>query len=522
MKNKKIQSYLLLVLIQFTLQLLYNTAGPLYNYSGFTDVHIFMNIADAMVHGKVIYKDIVDWKGVLLFQIYEWIEIVLGGRKTFFPAFIVTEISAIGCTVMFFKASNCGKEKNDWLTTVLFILCYNVNLICINGGGCPEEYICFFVLYMMYSSRKGYFRECINEERKKQTVSLLICGAGIGITSMTKISWGIVFFLFYGVMTVCALYHREFKCIFKIFVCTLAGMLIPVSVSFAYLLKNNAVNEFVKVYFRDNFIYVREVYDITGAICGKFGLFVLVAEAFWLFMVVYSVLHLVHCLRCKKNKKFIEDFALFICLCGGYILVVLCSTHKGNNYYVPLYSILLLLNKEKLCSIINKMFVYLWSLVFCFSGVFAWYFNIDYYHFNVKAANDLKEIISSSSACVPLTISGADLIWHAEEYPKYFFAPLRVHIQNEDYWNTWFDMIENQKTDFCLVLPESVENGDELKYSYVYSMYENDKTNADKLSEMLMQNYTPIKKVGSGFLLCSNSKCEEENYRSILFTTDEE
>lgn len=62
-----------ILLLAVFMSLIIFSSSPIYDVCKATDLHIYLDIADNMLKGKVLYKDILDWKGIFLFEMYAFI-----------------------------------------------------------------------------------------------------------------------------------------------------------------------------------------------------------------------------------------------------------------------------------------------------------------------------------------------------------------------------------------------------------------------------------------------------------------
>lgn len=265
--------YIVLFVIAIVFVFLFSfSTSPLYLFQG-CDSCIFKIVGQGVAEGKVLYKDIFDHKGSLLFFIQ-----ALGclfsknGWGILFlqiiNLFIVLLLSIkIAC---FFKVSNRGKYICLFLGLIFLCSVYG------EGNQC-EEWELPYILLPLYFVFKDYYLK--KGHPLKYAFIYGICLGAIVLIRMNDVAIPLGILL--GLACVLAFQERNFKIILCNILCVLGGILL-VSIPFGvYFGINNALYDFWYGIFVHNMLYsstpgewlflrTRLTYILIPAVCVYF------------------------------------------------------------------------------------------------------------------------------------------------------------------------------------------------------------------------------------------------------------
>ena len=230
-------------------------SSPLYPMNTWDDANCFFTVGKSVANGQVMYRDIFEQKGPLLYFIYSFAYLISG--NTFFGAYLI-EIAA-SFAFLYFSAKTitlfCDK-KAVLLLPVASIAIYASPAF--EQGGSAEELCLPMLAYGFFVGLKSIVTD--NPVRKREW---LITGITSGVVLWIKFSL-LGFYLGCGVfMVFFYLYRKWHKELIFFFIFLILGEFITAMPVLFYFLINDAAEDLFEVYFYCNmFIYpVREVED---------------------------------------------------------------------------------------------------------------------------------------------------------------------------------------------------------------------------------------------------------------------
>ena len=238
---------LLLLLFSCVLVTLFSTCSPLYPINPWDDANVFMTIGKSMLRGKVLYRDIFDQKGPVLFFLHE---IAAAISYTSFLGIYIFEVLGLWCfawyslkTIRLFS----GSRLNVPLLCLLMLL--TVTSDAFFYGDSAEEF-CLPLL-----SHALYFMLRFVKERETQPspVQGLLFGAGMGIVFWIKFN---ILVFFYGgslLALICiACHERRLRELARVVPWALLGMAAVTVAVLAYFIRHHAIDALVDAYFYTN------------------------------------------------------------------------------------------------------------------------------------------------------------------------------------------------------------------------------------------------------------------------------
>lgn len=232
----------------------------LYPLNDWVDANCFFTVGKSMTNGMVVYRDIFEQKGLLLYVIHALAYLI--SNDTFFGIFVFEVISATAVMIFAFKILflyDCNKSAFVFAPLFLAVI-YSSHAFC--QGDSAEEFCLPFLMCGLYLSLKSL------KTKKAFSAKQLFCiGVISGCVLWIKYTMLGFFVGFVIVPLIMILRNREWKYLLKcvgFVVLGVAAVSLPVLLYFAV---NGAVEDLLRVYFYDNmFLYSDSVSNQSFAV----------------------------------------------------------------------------------------------------------------------------------------------------------------------------------------------------------------------------------------------------------------
>lgn len=413
----------------------------LYPMNDWGDVNCFFTVGRSLLDGKVLYRDIYEQKGPLLYFIYAVLSFI--SKTSFVPIYL---FEVITFAIFLYYASKCITLyiNNDNLNVLGIVILAFITVISkpFANGGSVEELMLFMQMYSIYV----FLKLIKNEEQPNQKECFFIgifCACAFWIKYLTcSFYLGLVLYILYYYCYKTKAYKTLFTSI-KYFLFGFATITI---IPFIYFIYHQALFDLFTVYFYNNlFLYSAKVpiwlsilYVINKNIKSYF--FVL-----WILGFVYLY----------KNKLREKYFITFL-----FILTFILTYASGKIFFayyclvlIPftIFGIIFLL--KILSNVkINKIIIIGIAFLFCIA---SYCFSQNTYLMKYKK-DDLPQykfakIMEDANAKTMLYYGHLDkgFYYTSEITPncKYF---CRLNIQLKEMKNMQKEFIESGKTDFVI------------------------------------------------------------------------
>ncbi len=247
-------------------------SSPLYPMNDWVDVHCFFTMGKGMLNGQVLYQDLYEQKGPVLYFIYALVSLI---SDTSFWGVFLLEISSF--TLFLYYGAKlvrlyCGSDLLACVAAAILAVITAVSPAFAHGGS--AEQLCLgLMVYGLYSVLSAF------HERKPMTFrSGLVNGIFAGMVFWIKFTMvGFYAGLCISVVWGYLLLIKDGKKLLQLIGAFLAGFFAVTSVVFLYFVLNGAVGDLFTAYFYNNlFLYPSEaeaskLQQITD--CLKWGLF---------------------------------------------------------------------------------------------------------------------------------------------------------------------------------------------------------------------------------------------------------
>lgn len=315
---KNIIPYIMILL--FTSLLSCMSCSRLKNVGLFWDAAVYLNVSRNILRGKILYKEIVDNKGPILY-IINAIGLKIGGQN----GVVIIEFLFIFVALLFmYKSSKliCKSKSKSILTTLIavtyFARFFTFGLTC-------EQYGLTFSMIALYMCLQ-YYND--NSFSKKQCFMLgILCG----LTFFIRPNLIIVFVAFAIGIGLELIIEKKIKELIKYIIFSLCGFLCICTPIFMYFIKNNCLNDFINNVFLMNLTMNKlgvssSIKEILHAMPITFILIIV-----YLCISVYKLI-------IQKNKKYLSIIFLVI-----ITIWFNCISKEIYEHYLIMFIPLLLL-----------------------------------------------------------------------------------------------------------------------------------------------------------------------------------
>ncbi len=307
MKNKY---KIILLLIIIGLSCISIISSPFYKGTMYNDPSVFQIMGKGMLQNQIMYKDLFDHKGPIIYIINALAYLI----SPHIGLFIIEIVFIYIGTIYIYKTSNLILKKGSFLISLLYLM---LIFRYIDGGNLTEEYAITFMSIAQY-----YILKILYEKETNIKKSWIIIGATFTINFFIKPTY-ISIWIAFGI-TQLIYYIKDnkikelIKCISYIFI-GVAIVLVPIII---YLLKNDAIKDFINAYFIMNMKYSE------ASIIKKITCFIDMIKIYgYEIFIIFAVLSNIVVIFNKKQTK----IKLFITL---YFIISLILTAWAPKTYI--------------------------------------------------------------------------------------------------------------------------------------------------------------------------------------------
>lgn len=231
----------------FVLFLFSTESSPLYRFNYWADVNIYYTIGKSIWSGKVIYKDLFDHKGPLIFFIYGIGTIF--SDKSFLGLFFLQVIFHTITLYFVYLSIKLFLNKN---LSFLLSLFYPLFLLKFSGtGASAEEFILPFLVISLYYFLLYYSKREVLHPPKYMLIH------GVCLACVFFIKLNIIGFWFFPLLFIFLflLFKKEYLNFGINVLYLIGGILIITLPIFTYFIINSAFFDFIDSYINFNLVY---------------------------------------------------------------------------------------------------------------------------------------------------------------------------------------------------------------------------------------------------------------------------
>ena len=319
--NKK-RMFIFCFLISFVILAITSKSSFLYPFNDWGDANAFFTMGKGLMNGLIVFKDLFEQKGPLLYLIYGISYLI--SNTSFLGVFILEVLSSTIFLYITSKIINLYlEEKYNYLILPLYAFLIFTSISFRHGGSCEE--FCFpFLSLTLYELLKYLKEDYISYKR------IYLVGILAGLIFLIKYTLLGINFAFMLYLFLSLIIKKDYKkalispCIY------LLGMFTPIIPWLIYFGINHALKDFLNVYLLINLFSYTET---------KTNLFIKLFMCFYNFLrnilanklVVLAFLSLIFPIVSKKvsNKEKIAllitlIFAILFIYIGGIYLIYYC------------------------------------------------------------------------------------------------------------------------------------------------------------------------------------------------------
>lgn len=338
-----------LCLFSFIFVFFCSKCSPLYYFNSYCDPHIYFSVGKGVFNDKVLYRDVFDHKGPLIFLLYGIAYLI--SNTDFNGVFLLESLSLFLTLLYVYKTGLLFLiRKKAFLLSLIFAV---ILFMRTGDGGSADEFIVPFITISFYYFILFYYKG--DTSAKTLSKQLFIHGLLFGIVFFIKYTACLIWpALLLGVFY--KLYRlRLFKSIFISSISFLEGFLLISLPIIAYFVFHSALSDFIFGYFQFNMIYA------SSSLGFEFYAFTNIVARFYKGIREFNVSFLIIIfgfIATLFSKKFVNDRILKLSLLFSFLPTysILASSPAEMGYaYIILFSF----------SILGWI-----SILDCLSGVF--------------------------------------------------------------------------------------------------------------------------------------------------------
>ena len=452
MKNKKV--IIFFVLMAFLILLFTSKYSFLYPFNDWQDANSFLTVARSILSGKIMFKDIIEQKGPILYIIYAVGYIFTIGKLS--GIFILEVISLSIVFIYSYKIVNLFiKTKYDFLLIPIYGVFICTSYAFVHGGSAEEfclPFLSISLYYLLY-----HFKN--KELNYKQ---IFINGIFSMIIALIKFNLLGFWFGFMAIIFFDLISRKKVKKALISCIVFLSGMFLILGICITYFILNNALDDFIYSYFIINAgSYTNDSSNIFTRLfkCFYEGFLNLGRNIGFLILspiLIYSVIKIF-----KEKKMKIVIFLMFILLFLGIYIGLRAYKYYTIPlliFYVFVFAYFNIKYKEKINNIkLTKSKILIYVLFICIlSYSFANYRSYiltdkeDYAQFRIS-----KIISEQSTNPTILNYGSLDYGFYniLDVIPncKYFHRMNIPYNKLSDNYDVQKDFIKEKKVDYVIV-----------------------------------------------------------------------
>lgn len=344
--NKRIQIYLYCLLISIVFLAVATKSSFLYPLNDWTDPNCFFTVGKGMMNGKVIYKDLFEQKGPLLYFIHGLAYLI--SNKSFFGVYIFEVISL--SVLLYWSNKIWGIFSKEYYYK--FFIPIIASLIITSSAFCEGDSAEEFILPLLIISLYYYIKYFKNKHYKEMSyLILLINGFIAGCVLWIKYTMLGFWFIWMMFIFIDMIKNKKIMRGIKSCIVFLFGMILATIPWIIYFAINNAIYDWINTYFIINITLYSHKIDILTRINGCFGTFIYFAKK----NLIISLFSL-GVIPFMFTKKYLGNILGRIGI-GFMGIILILGVFWGNvafDYYFLIFSAFIVLSPIILLNILEK------------------------------------------------------------------------------------------------------------------------------------------------------------------------
>lgn len=309
--NKKNLYYVFLFIVVIFFALVGLSSSPLNKGITQNDSAVFQIMGKGMIEGQVIYKELFDHKGPIMYLINA-IAYLISPQMGLF----IVEIFFIYIGVVFiFKTSKMFINKE--ISLIMSLLYLMLIFVTISGGNFTEEYAMTFTSMALYCIMKIIY---MNEYENK--VLWVVIGATFALNFFIKPTYIAVWIAFGIIQFIYSVKEKKIKELLRYIFYMIIGILVVTIPIMIYLVLNNDINDFINAFFVMNMKYSK------AGVLKKTEIFLILINRYK--FVKYIITGIVCNILILFNKKINLKNRLFVT--SFFIISIILAAWAPNVY----------------------------------------------------------------------------------------------------------------------------------------------------------------------------------------------
>lgn len=243
-------------------------SSPLYPLNDWVDSNCFFTVGKAMMNGQVVYRDIYEQKGILLYLIHGIAYLI--SNTTFIGVFIFEVISF---TFFLYLAYLIGRLYVGYLLSlsILPVISWSVlSSVSLRQGDSAEEFCLPYVLFAVYALLKNLRRGDRSGIPDNRTVFFMgMCAACILWIKYTMLG---IYIGYVAVAVVLCIVDKNVKKLLSAALAFILGALVVSLPFLIYFAVNGALGDLYTTYFYNNMFLYTDERTFTDKFAGIFSL----------------------------------------------------------------------------------------------------------------------------------------------------------------------------------------------------------------------------------------------------------
>ncbi len=223
-------------------------SSPIYPLNDWDDPNCFFTVGKAMANGKILYKDIFEQKGPLLYMLHMLAYQI--SAKTFLGVYFIEIISCFFFLCFSYKTILLF-SKGKSLEPIALLCAFVFTSFAFCSGDSAEELCLPLLSYSFYTALS-----CVKKNKPLPFSHALISGIWLGAILWIKFTMLGFYIGFVIAFIILYIRQKNIRRIWSSAAVMIAGIIISSIPIIIYFLKYNAFDQLIEVYFYDNvFMY---------------------------------------------------------------------------------------------------------------------------------------------------------------------------------------------------------------------------------------------------------------------------
>ncbi|MDR2234123.1 MAG: glycosyltransferase family 39 protein [Tannerella sp.] len=336
MKNKLLSDkwiafyYYTVMFIGAVIVLSSSRIAPFANKYVEADTSIFINIAQQMLNGKILFKELFDHKGPVLF-LFNVIGLLMGGGNLTGIWFL--ELVLLMVTLVFiFKSMNLYVDRTIALVSTLTCLILFSTFLEGGRGDITEEFVLPFISSSMYYFLRFLKTYSINK------LHFAIIAFGCAGTFLVKPNMIVVWMVGYLFVLIILLKQLEYKKILSIALISIAAFLATCAPFVIYFIYTDSWNDFIFCFWQFNVAYSDfSLFEFTVRVIKRLWFEPVGRTPFQIFLFIFFLGSLLN----YKHLKYKMETWFFVISIFLTVLLISISGYIFAHYYllfVPIFA----------------------------------------------------------------------------------------------------------------------------------------------------------------------------------------